>query len=63
MHVYISVSGYRLSYGGYDYLALKAFTQREVLASIGNQIGVGKESDIYIVANDDEEQLCLKLHR
>jgi RIO kinase 2 len=35
----------------------------QVLASVGNQIGVGKESDIYIVANGDGQQLCLKLHR
>ncbi|XP_042304266.1 serine/threonine-protein kinase RIO2 [Sceloporus undulatus] len=26
-------------------------------------MGVGKESDIYIVANEEEEQLALKLHR
>ncbi|XP_022095477.1 serine/threonine-protein kinase RIO2-like [Acanthaster planci] len=55
--------GYRLTYPGYDYLALKALAARNVLASVGNQIGVGKESDIYIVANDDGEQLALKLHR
>ncbi|XP_033634747.1 serine/threonine-protein kinase rio2-like isoform X2 [Asterias rubens] len=55
--------GYRLTYPGYDYLALKCLTARDVLASVGNQIGVGKESDIYIVANDEGEQLALKLHR
>lgn len=36
--------GYRLNYGGYDYLALKALCAREVLISVGNQMGVGKES-------------------
>ncbi|XP_072038733.1 uncharacterized protein [Amphiura filiformis] len=55
--------GYRLTYPGYDYLALKALAARDVVTSVGNQIGVGKESDIYIVANDDGEQLALKLHR
>lgn len=55
--------GYRLTNTGYDYLALKALSQREVIASVGNQIGVGKESDIYIVANGEGRQLCLKLHR
>ncbi|XP_038079351.1 serine/threonine-protein kinase rio2-like [Patiria miniata] len=55
--------GYRLTYPGYDYLALKALAARDVLTSVGNQIGVGKESDIYIVANEDGEQLALKLHR
>ncbi|XP_071965653.1 uncharacterized protein [Antedon mediterranea] len=55
--------GYRLTYPGYDYLALKALATRDSIASVGNQIGVGKESDIYIVANDEEEQFALKLHR
>lgn len=36
--------GFRLTYGGYDFLALKTFAKREVLYSVGNQIGVGKES-------------------
>jgi len=55
--------GYRLTNAGYDYLALKALSQREVIVSVGNQIGVGKESDIYVVANAEAQQLCLKLHR
>lgn len=57
------LQGYRLNYGGYDYLALKALTQKGTLAAVGNQIGVGKESDIYIVVDDEDQQLCLKLHR
>ncbi|XP_063051179.1 serine/threonine-protein kinase RIO2 isoform X2 [Engraulis encrasicolus] len=57
------VQGYRLNYGGYDYLALKTLSSRDVITSVGNQMGVGKESDIYIVANAEEEQFALKLHR
>ncbi|KAL0979303.1 hypothetical protein UPYG_G00183400 [Umbra pygmaea] len=57
------VHGYRLNYGGYDYLALKTFCARETLLSVGNQMGVGKESDIYIVASPEGEQYALKLHR
>lgn len=38
------VQGYRLNYGGYDYLALKTLCSREVVISVGNQMGVGKES-------------------
>ena len=38
------MEGYKLNYGGYDYLALKALTQKGTLAAVGNQIGVGKES-------------------
>jgi len=55
--------GYRLTYNGYDYLALKTLTGRDALLSVGNKIGVGKESDIYICANEEETELCLKLHR
>jgi RIO-like serine/threonine protein kinase len=40
----VSADGYRLTNAGYDYLALKVFTQREAVAAVGNQIGVGKES-------------------
>jgi len=56
-------SGYRLTNAGYDYLALKTLTGRGSMKSFGNQIGTGKESNIYIVANEEDEQLCLKLHR
>ncbi|CAF1026118.1 unnamed protein product [Adineta steineri] len=55
--------GYRLTNLGYDYLALKALAARDVINSVGNQIGVGKESDVYIVANENDEQMILKLHR
>lgn len=55
--------GYRLTNAGYDYLALHSLTKRDVIARFGNQIGVGKESNIYIVANAEGEEFCLKLHR
>ncbi|TDH12693.1 hypothetical protein EPR50_G00049960 [Perca flavescens] len=58
-----TVQGYRLNNGGYDYLALKTLCSREVIISVGNQMGVGKESDIYIVASPNNEQYALKLHR
>eukprot|EP00041_Stephanoeca_diplocostata_P011256 m.183187 g.183187 ORF g.183187 m.183187 type:complete len:599 (+) comp18476_c0_seq1:194-1990(+) len=55
--------GYRLTTSGYDFLALRAMGARDSICSVGNQIGVGKESDIYIVANGEGTQLALKLHR
>ena len=55
--------GYRLTNAGYDYLALKSLCSRDALASFGNQIGTGKESNVYIVADGEGKQLCLKLHR
>ncbi|XP_026674740.1 serine/threonine-protein kinase rio2 isoform X2 [Ceratina calcarata] len=56
--------GYRLTNAGYDYLALKVLAQRGTVASLGNQIGVGKESNIYVVADEEgNAPTCLKLHR
>ncbi|EFN83388.1 serine/threonine-protein kinase RIO2 [Harpegnathos saltator] len=55
--------GYRLTNAGYDYLALNALTKKGTIASFGNEIGVGKESNIYVVADDEQTYLCLKLHR
>lgn len=48
---------------GYDYLALKTLSMRGSIHSFGTQIGVGKESNIYVVADEEETPLCLKLHR
>ncbi|XP_045355232.1 serine/threonine-protein kinase RIO2 isoform X1 [Leopardus geoffroyi] len=59
----LAVQGYRLTNAGYDYLALKTLSSRQVVESVGNQIGVGKESDIYVVANEEGQQFALKLHR
>nr|XP_022900687.1 serine/threonine-protein kinase rio2 [Onthophagus taurus] len=55
--------GYRLTNAGYDHLALHALTKKDVIASFGYQIGVGKESNIYVVADPEGNEFCLKLHR
>lgn len=55
--------GYRLTYGGLDYLALHALLKNGTLYSIGNQIGVGKESDIYVAASTSGRKLVIKIHR
>uniref|UniRef100_A0A914LWI7 Serine/threonine-protein kinase RIO2 n=1 Tax=Meloidogyne incognita TaxID=6306 RepID=A0A914LWI7_MELIC len=55
--------GFRLTTLGYDFLALRALRAREVVGSIGNQIGVGKEADVYVGANPLLEDLVLKFHR
>lgn len=62
-YLFFSDDGYRLTNAGYDYLALKVLSTRGIVSSFGNEIGVGKESNIYIVANEDNEAICLKLHR
>ncbi|GAA5974434.1 hypothetical protein JCM11641_003209 [Rhodosporidiobolus odoratus] len=55
--------GYRLTYGGYDFLACRTFAKRDTIYSVGNQIGTGKESDIYVVADDEGAQMVMKIHR
>ncbi|KAI1916612.1 Serine/threonine-protein kinase rio2 [Ophidiomyces ophidiicola] len=55
--------GYRLTYGGLDYLALHTHQKQKSIYSIGNQIGVGKESDIIVVADHTKVQRILKIHR
>ncbi|KAK2792730.1 hypothetical protein FQN52_002792 [Onygenales sp. PD_12] len=55
--------GYRLTYGGLDYLALHTHQKQKSIYSVGNQIGVGKESDIIVVAAADGTQRILKIHR
>ncbi|KAL1394418.1 hypothetical protein pipiens_011976 [Culex pipiens pipiens] len=52
--------GYWLTNMGYDYLSL---TLRGSVAGFGNQIGVGKDSNIYTVGDEEGNPLCLKLHR
>jgi len=55
--------GYRLTYSGYDFLSLKTFSMRGTVAGVGQKVGVGKESDIYIVINESKQEMILKLHR
>lgn len=55
--------GYRLTYGGLDYLALHTYSSRKDVYSVGSRVGVGKESDIIMVADDKGRQKILKIHR
>lgn len=55
--------GYRLTYGGVDYLALHTYSSQKAVYSVGNQVGVGKESDILVVADEKGVQRILKIHR
>jgi RIO kinase 2 len=40
---------------GYDFLALHALSSRDIVCSVGNQIGVGKESDIYVGGDSNSQ--------
>ena len=42
--------GFRLTYLGYDFLAIKTLVNRGVFVSVGRQIGVGKESGIFFLS-------------
>ncbi|XP_055357597.1 serine/threonine-protein kinase RIO2-like [Paramacrobiotus metropolitanus] len=55
--------GFRLTNTGYDYLALKTLSARNIVEGFGSQIGVGKESDIYVVQDQEGRRLALKIHR
>lgn len=55
--------GYKLTYKGIDYLALKALLTNNIIYSIGAIFGVGKESDIYKVSSEQGETRVMKLHR
>lgn len=55
--------GYRLSYLGYDILALHTLQARGIIASVGSQIGVGKESDIFEAMDPEGNELVIKIHR
>ena len=69
----VRYDGYRLTYGGLDYLALHAHSKARAIGGIGSQIGTGKESDIYLCNAPTEagqrngpgagRNLVLKLHR
>jgi RIO kinase 2 len=55
--------GYKLTYNGYDCLALRALTNRELISQIGTRIGVGKESDIHMCSDMNGNPLVVKFHR
>ena len=48
---------------GYDFLAIKAMLNRGSLCGLGRQIGIGKESDVFLAINEDGVQMALKIHR
>ena len=57
----IQYTGYRLTFEGYDVLALRTFAERETIEGVGAPLGVGKESDVYEARSF--QPLALKYHR
>ncbi|KAL3770803.1 hypothetical protein ACHAWU_006362 [Discostella pseudostelligera] len=56
-------NGYRLTNSGYDILALHDLKCRGIISGIGDKIGTGKESDVYIAITPRNTQIVLKFHR
>lgn len=57
----IQYEGYRLTFEGYDTLALWAFAKRDSIEGVGAKLGIGKESDVYEVQSF--QPMALKFHR
>ncbi len=57
----IQYQGFRLTFEGYDALALHTFAERDTIRGMGAPLGVGKESDVYEV--ESYKPLALKFHR
>ncbi|MFC7073979.1 serine/threonine-protein kinase RIO2 [Halovenus rubra] len=57
----IQYEGFRLTFEGYDALALHTFAERETIDGMGSSLGVGKESDVYEV--ESYRPFALKFHR
>eukprot|EP00568_Trieres_chinensis_P000027 CAMPEP_0183302056 /NCGR_PEP_ID=MMETSP0160_2-20130417/7977_1 /TAXON_ID=2839 ORGANISM="Odontella Sinensis, Strain Grunow 1884" /NCGR_SAMPLE_ID=MMETSP0160_2 /ASSEMBLY_ACC=CAM_ASM_000250 /LENGTH=367 /DNA_ID=CAMNT_0025464781 /DNA_START=65 /DNA_END=1165 /DNA_ORIENTATION=+ len=55
--------GYRLTNSGYDILALHNLKTRGLISALGDRIGTGKESDVYVAASPTGRQIVLKFHR
>jgi len=55
--------GYRLTNSGYDVLSLHFLKQKGWVAALGDRIGTGKESDVYVAASPEGRQIVLKIHR
>ena len=57
----IQYEGFKLTFEGYDALALHTFVERDTIEGMGSPLGVGKESDVYEVSS--YKPLALKFHR
>ncbi len=58
-----SITGYTLTYTALDILALANLMNRGVISRIGDKIGVGKESDVYIAETPSGDLVVIKFHR
>ncbi|GCF14281.1 hypothetical protein Harman_22160 [Haloarcula mannanilytica] len=57
----IQYEGFKLTFEGYDTLALHTFAERDTIDGVGSPLGVGKESDVYEAHS--YKPVALKYHR
>ena len=57
----IQYEGFKLTFEGYDALALRTFSERETIDGVGSPLGFGKEGDVYEAQSF--KPLALKYHR
>ncbi|KAL0212831.1 hypothetical protein RCL1_006457 [Eukaryota sp. TZLM3-RCL] len=62
-HENVAYDGYTLNYSGYDVLALNTLCKAGVISSMGSQIGVGKEADIFLALDPNYQEIVVKIHR
>ncbi|OYT49154.1 MAG: serine/threonine protein kinase [Desulfurococcales archaeon ex4484_42] len=55
--------GYRLTYLGLDCIALRDLVRKDIIAYLGDKIGMGKESEIYIAKDKEGNLLAVKFYK
>jgi RIO kinase 2 len=55
--------GYNLTYMGYDMLALRSLSERDIIGSIGLPIAKGKESDVFDGLDSSGRRVAVKMFR
>ena len=58
-----SIIGYSLTFYGLDVLSLNNLIARNVIAALGDRIGVGKEGSVYYALTPSGERVVVKFHR
>jgi RIO kinase 2 len=59
----LGYAGFRLTFFGYDCLALNALVKRGIVEALGGPLGLGKESDVYDARGRRNTRIALKFHR
>jgi RIO kinase 2 len=58
-----TLESYRLRFLGLDIFALHLLVKKNVVKAIGDEVGTGKESKLYLALSNDDKTVVLKFHR